>query len=152
MSDDTPLTPAELEAYTKVESIFIRHKNVLLIRANFTPIYTDYYIHLMDQKLRHKGDIDQMLKDLLALQTLHLVARPWAETIAWTVTLRAPRVNLFVTGGSIYENITGNLFTENIKEPDRNILFSQTTVNNEGGRKSTIELESNEPLEWLESY
>jgi len=61
-------------------------------------------------------------------------------------------VNLFVTGSSIYENITGNLFTENIKEPDRNILFSQTTVQNEGGRKSTIELEGNDPLQWIETY
>lgn len=154
MSDDSTQADQEFEVeeFTKVESIFIRHKNVLLVRAQFTPIYTDYYLHLMDQKLRHKEELDQKLKDLLALQTLHLTARPWAETIAWTVTLRAPRVNFFVTGGSVYENITGNLFTENIKEPSRNVLFAQTTENNAEGRKSTVELESNDPIEWIETY
>ncbi len=152
MSEETNQPMEKVEEFTKVESIFIRHKNVLFVRAQFTPVYTDYYLHLMDQKMRHKEELDQKLKDLLALQTLHLVARPWAETIAWTVTLRAPRVNFFVTGGSVYENITGTLFTDNIKEPDRNILYSQTTVNNENGRKSTIELESNDPIEWVETY
>jgi len=152
MSEETNQPIQEVAEFSKVESIFVRHRNVLLVTAQFTPIYTDYYLHLMDQKLRHKEELDQKLKDLLALLTLHLVARPWAETIAWTVTLRAPRVNFFVTGGSIYENITGTLFTENIKEPDSNILYSQTTVSNEAGRKSTVGLESNDPIEWIETY
>ncbi|GAA5495020.1 33 kDa chaperonin [Rubritalea halochordaticola] len=141
-----------VEEFTKIESIFVRHRNALLVRGQFTPIFTDYYLHLMDLKLRHKEDLDQKLKDLLALLTLHMTARPWAETIAWTVNLRAPRVNFFVTGGSTQENITGNLFTENIKETDRNILYSQTIVPSSEGRKSTVELDSNDPFEWLETY
>ncbi len=48
-----------------------------------------------------------MLKDTLAMLALHPVARPWAETIAWTVNLRAPRMNLFVTGSSFEQAITG---------------------------------------------
>ncbi len=150
--ENTPEEEFSLEEFTKVESIFVRYKNVLFVRAQFTPIFTDYYIHLMDQKLRHKPDLDQSLKDILAFLTLHLTARPWAETVAWTVTLRAPRVNFFVTGGSTFENITGNLFTKDIKESDRNILFSQTIVNNGEGRKSTVELEGNDPQEWIETY
>ncbi len=151
---DQPTSPEEVpqEEFIKVTSTFVRHRNVLMIKTQFTPIYTDYYIHLMEQKLGHKPELDQKLKDLLALLTLHLVARPWAETIAWTVTLRAPRVNLFVTGSSLYENVTGHLFTENIKEPDRNLLYSQTLVKNTEGRRSTIELETTEPLRWIESF
>jgi len=159
MSDDqsTPEQPENnenfsVEEFTKVESIFVRHKNVLMIRAQFTPIYTDYYIHLMEQKLRHKGDLDQKLKDLMAVLTLHLVARPWAETLAWTINLRAPRVNFFVTGSSLFENITGTLFTENVKEPARSVLYSQTLVKNTEGRKSHIELDSEDPLHWIETY
>lgn len=141
-----------VEDFTKIESTFIRHKNALMVSGQFTPIYTDYYIHLMDQKVRHKEDLDQKLKDALALLTLHLTARPWAETIAWTINLRAPRTNFFVTGSSTFEQITGNLFTENIKEADRNILYAQTTVTGSEGRKSTVELDSNDPIEWIETY
>lgn len=154
---DTPSIPEPSEDFSlaefiKVESIFIRHKNVLMVRAQFTPIYTDYYLHLMEQNLRHKEELDQKLKDLMALLTLHLVARPWAESIAWTINLRAPRVNLFVTGSSLFENITGHLFTENVREPDRDILYSQTLVKNTEGRRSHVELETENPLEWMETY
>ena len=123
-----------------------------MVRAQFTPIYTDYYIHLMENELRHKEQLDTMLKEKLSFLTLHLVARPWAETVAWTVNLRAPRVNLFVTGSSVEEYVTGHLFTENVKEGDRNMLYSQTLVQGSEGRKSTIELENNDPAKWIESF
>ena len=93
--------------FVKVESIFVRHRNALVLRAKFAPIYTDYYLHLMQHGIRHPGELDQMLKDSLAVITLHAVARPWAETIAWTVNLRAPRVNVFVTAGSLEEALLG---------------------------------------------
>jgi len=138
--------------FTKVESIFVRHRNCLLLKADFAPVFTDYYLHLMEHKLRHKEDLDSKLKDLLAMLTLHLVARPWAETIAWTATIRAPRVNFFATGSSVKENIVGTLFTEDVKETDRNLLFSQTVAANTEGRRSTIEIDSADPLEWIEKY
>ena len=159
MSEDKP-TPEQpensenfsVEEFTKVESTFIRHKNVLMVRAQFTPIYTDYYLHLMEHKLRHKENLDSKLKDLMAVLTLHLVVRPWAETIAWTINLRAPRVNFFATGSSLFESITGTLFTENVKEPARSLLYSQTLVKNTEGRKSHVEIDSDDPLHWLETY
>ena len=141
-----------VEEFTRVESIFVRHRNVLFLKADFVPIFTDYYLHLMEHELRHKESLDAKLKDLLAMLTLHLTARPWAEIIAWTANIRAPRVNFFATGSSINENITGTLFTENVRETDRNLLFNQTIVKDAAGRKSTIEVKTDEPLEWLESY
>ena len=42
-----------VEDFTKVESIFVRHRNCLLVRAQFTPIFTDYYLHLLEHKLRY---------------------------------------------------------------------------------------------------
>lgn len=138
--------------YTKVESIFVRHRNCLLLKADFSPVFTDYYVHLMEQKLRYKEDLDNNLKDLLAALTLHLVARPWAETIAWTANIRTPRVNYFATGSSVRENIVGAVFTENVKETDRNLLFSQTISNDSQGRMSTVETETTNPLEWLQKY
>jgi molecular chaperone Hsp33 len=139
--------------FTKIESIFVRHRNALLLRGQFTPIYTDYYLHLMEHGIRPPADLDQMLKDAMAMLTLHLVARPWAETIAWTGNLRAPRINLFVTGGSITESITGRIFTEDVREPDRNFFYSQaTTTEGTAPRLSTIEIEGRDPVEWISQY
>lgn len=152
MSDD--IGPNEvLEEFTRIESIYVRHRNALMVRGNFVSIYTDYYLHLMQHGIRHSAELDQILKDQLAIQTLHLVARPWAETIAWTVNLRAPRINLFVTGGSFDESITGRIFTEDVREPDRNLFYAQTLVHgNDEPRLSTIEVDGKDPVGWLAKY
>ena len=137
----------------KIESVFIRHRNALLVRGQFTQLYVDYYLHLMRHGIRHPAVLDQMLKDALAMIVLHLVARPWAETIAWTVSLRAPRVNLFVTGGSAYESVTGRVFTEDVREHDRDLFFSQTTTPNlPEPRTSTLEAVGRDPISWIAQY
>lgn len=141
------------EEFTKIESLFVRHRNALLVRGQFTPIYTDYYLHLMQHGVRPPGELDQMLKDALAMLALHLVARPWAETIAWTANLRAPRVNLFVTGSSVEEAITGRIFTEDVREPDRNYFYSQTTrADRAEPSTSTMEIDGKDPIAWISQF
>lgn len=145
--------PISVEEFTKVESIFVRHRNVLAVRAQFTPIYTDHYLHLMQQNIRHASELDQMLKDTLAMLTLHAVARPWAETIAWTINLRAPRVNIFASASSTEESIVGRLFTEGVREPDRNFFYAQTISEKlPKPRLSTLEVDDRDPLHWVEQY
>ena len=139
--------------FTTIESVFVRKRNALVLRGRFTPLYTDYYLHLMQHGIRHAAELDQMLKDLLAMLALHLVARPWAETLAWTVNLRAPRVNLFVTGGSVQEILTGRVFTEDVREPDRNFFYSQTTSPKLlEPRTSTLEVSGKDPLAWIARF
>jgi molecular chaperone Hsp33 len=141
------------EDFTTIESIFVRHRNALLLRGQFTPIYTDYYLHLMQHAIRHPAELDHMLKDALAVLTLHLVARPWAETIAWTANLRAPRINLFVTGGSLTETVTGRIFTQDVREPDRNYFYSQTTtLDGAAPNLSTLEVDGTDPVQWLAQF
>ncbi len=142
-----------VEEFTRIESVFVRKRNALVLRGQFTPIYTDYYLHLMQHGIRHPAELDQMLKDSLAMLTLHLVARPWAETIAWTASLRAPRLNLFVTGASTTESVTGRIFTEDVREPDRNYFYAQTTAPNQHEpRTSTLEVDGKDPVAWISQY
>ncbi len=141
-----------VEAFTIVESIFVRQRNALLLRAQMTPIYTDYYLHMMEQKLRTTEKLDNLFKDLAGFFILHMVARPWAENIAWTANLRAPRVNAFITGSSLEEQITGRIFTEDVREPDRNFLYSQIAILGKEPRTSTVEVTSDDPREWVETY
>ncbi len=142
-----------VEDFTTIESIFVRHRNALLLRGQFTSIYTDYYLHLMQHSVRPPLELDQMLKDTLAMLTLHLVARPWAETIAWTANLRAPRINLFVTGSSFGQEVTGRVFTEDVREPDRNFFYAQTTtLESKQPRMSTLEIEGKDPVDWISQY
>jgi len=141
-----------VEEYTEVESVFVRRRNCLLLRGQFTPVFTGYYLHLMERNLRHTEKLDSMLKDMLAVLGLHLAARPRNETIAWTANLRAPRANLFATGSSMLENLVGRVFTEDVREPDRNLLYSQAVVSGREPRTSSVDLETNDPVEWIERF
>ena len=137
--------------FTRIDSIFVRRRNVLMLRGHFPGLYTDYYLHLMQHGLKNPPVLDETLKELIAMLALHLVARPWAETIAWTVNLRAPRVNFFATGSSGGEQITARCFTEDVRETDRNLFYSQTTVPSKDPLLSSIEIDGSDALRWLES-
>jgi molecular chaperone Hsp33 len=140
-------------AATTVESIFVRRRNALLLLGDFEPVITDYFLHLLQHGLRNPPELDRMLKDLLAVFSLHLVARPWQETIAWTANLRAPRVNLFVTGSSLAEAVTGRVFTEDVREPDCNHFYAQTTAPNLAEpRLSSLQVDGRDPVNWVEQY
>jgi molecular chaperone Hsp33 len=146
------MEPMEFDM-TRIESIFVRRRNALWIRGSFTGLFTDYYIHLMEQKIRHNPELDMMLKEHIVLLGLYLTTRPWAETTGWTVNLRAPRVNLFAAGGCTQEAIVGRLFTEDVREPDRNYFYAQTTAAyQKEPRLSTMEMDSRDPLRWFEQF
>jgi molecular chaperone Hsp33 len=57
--------------FTKIESIFVRHRNCLLLRGQFTGIYTDHYLHLMENGIRYPAELDAMLKDALGPHPSH---------------------------------------------------------------------------------
>jgi len=136
-----------------LDSIFIRERNALMIRADFSELFAQYYLHLSEYKLKPTTKIDDLFKDWLACFSLHLVARPWKETHAWTLNLRAPRLNIFLSGSCVSQQVVGRFFTEDIKETDRNTLYAQTLDHNaDEPSQSVIELEYETPLSWMESY
>ncbi|MDF1658492.1 MAG: Hsp33 family molecular chaperone HslO [Verrucomicrobiales bacterium] len=141
-----------VEEAVEVKCYFVRERNALLVRASFTPIYTDYYLHLMEHKIRYEGAQDQMIKDGLTVLALHLASRPWNEAVAWTLSWQDPLQSLFVTGSNRDGTVTGRLFTEDIQERDRDLLFSQISVEGQEGRQSMIELLSNNLFEVGENY
>ncbi len=65
-----------VEEFITVESIFVRGRNCLALRSKFSPLFTDYYLHLMQYGLRNEELCDSLLKELMAYFTLYMVARP----------------------------------------------------------------------------
>ena len=64
-----------VEEFITVESIFVRGRNCLALRSKFSPLFTDYYLHLMQYGLRNEELYDSLLKELMAYFTLYMVAR-----------------------------------------------------------------------------
>src|SRR6056300_180553 len=117
----------------EIRCYFVRERNALVARGQFSDLYMDYYLHLMENKLKNEQAYDQNLKDGFAALALHLASRPWNEAIAWTLSWQDPPQNYFFTGSNRDATITGRVFTEDIRRRDTNLLFSQTTVGGQPG-------------------
>lgn len=142
-----------VEEFITVESIFVRGRNCLVLRAKFSPLFTDYYLHLMQHGLRNEEPYDGPLKELMAYFTLYMVARPWAEQHAWTVNLKTPvTANLFVTGSSLTESVVGRVFTQDVKEPEANTLYSTLLRKEHEPRYSVVPIPGTSAAQWVEEF
>ena len=120
MSDD----PAQEQNGALVTVDFVRSRNALLVRADLSALFTDYYLHLADHKRRYAPEQAGLFKTALAAFTLHCASRPLNEHIAWTLNFQAPRLNVFLAGDNEDCAVTGRLFTENVREAAENVFFS----------------------------
>jgi len=122
MSEET--TPTSEPAGSVVTTDFVRHRNAMLVRADLGPLFTDYYLHLADQKLRYTPEQDAIFKTGLAAFTLHCASRPLNEHLAWTLNLQDPRLNVFLAGDNEDCTVVGRLFTENVRAAEQNTFYS----------------------------
>jgi molecular chaperone Hsp33 len=136
----------------EAKSFYVRGRNALLARAKFSPLYVDYYLHLMQHSIRQDEAADVILKDALAAMTLHLCSRPQDEVCAWTINIVEPLMNLFVTGGSRPGRVTGRVFTEDVRKGETNLFIAQTTRTNHQPRQSVIPFDVKDLLRGVEMY
>ena len=151
MPEDSQTIAVENESI-EIRCHFIRHRNALLVRGQFTPLYTDHYLHLMQHGLRYPAEADQFLKDGLTALTLHLASRPRNETVAWTLHQQNPPRNFFITGSSVTGAVTGRVFLDGVKEHASNLFYSQTTSEGKEPRVSVVEFEETSAFAAVESF
>ena len=148
MSEETEAGANVIES----RSYFVRERNALVVRADFGPMYIDYYLHLMQQGMKLRVDHDTYLKDGLAAFALHMVSRPWKERSAWTVHFQEPFLNVFLTGSSVNENVVGWVFTRDIKDMATNLFYAEVSEPPKPSRQSVVEFEKGTFFEIVERY
>jgi molecular chaperone Hsp33 len=147
-SDLTSSAPSPLE----VRTYFVRGRNTLVARADFEPLYIDYYLHRADHDLKYTNEQDTMVKDALAALTLHLASRPQDESCGWTMNFHDPHVNLFVTGGSRPARVAGRIFTEDVRDLGKNVFIAQTTRLGQPPRQSMVDIGTTDIFRCVEEY
>lgn len=145
----TPVNPAE--PGFEIRTYFIRHRNVLLAKADFGEMYVDYYLHLGENKLKPLPEHDAMFKRALAAYALHCASRPWKEMSAWTLNFQQPLVNLFLTADNETGAITGRIFADHVREAEANIFYSDLVRPQEPRRRSTVNFTGSDPLVAVEA-
>lgn len=142
-----------VDDFTTVQSVFVRQRNCLMLRADFSPLFVDYYLHLMQNGLRNAETEDTAFKQLLAFFTLHLVSRPWKEYHAWTLNVAEPSLaNYFVSGSSLSEDVVGRVFTQGVKETGQNMLYAQNLRPGQEPQTSVITIPGREVAHWVEEF
>ena len=110
---------------TVVSVDFVRHRNVMLVQADLSPLFVDYYLHMADNGLKYSPQYESLLKRGLIAFTLHCASRPRNEHLAWTISLQQPRLNLFYAGDNEDCQVIGRLFTDNVREAEKNVFYSE---------------------------
>lgn len=140
------------ESATEVACRFIRGRNALLCAADFGPVFMDLYLHLGQTNVVLAQGVDEKLKTLLAVLTLHAAASPRAVTCAWTVHLEALGMNLFAVAQNPTGFVTGQAFARQVRSVGRNVLHAET-ANAEGlRRRSSVDFSGDDLLPAAESY
>ena len=123
----------------EVRTYFVRGRNVLVARADFSPLYVDYYLHQGQHGYQHAPAHDEMLKEALAALVLHCASRPRQEIVAWTIHFEEPLLNLFVTGNNRLGTVAGQLFTDNVKHKGHHLFLSDVVRDDDTPRRSAVE-------------
>lgn len=124
---------------TVVACRFVRGRNALLCAGDFSPVFTDFYLHLGQTGLVLGGGADEKLKLLIAALTLHAAAQPHACVFAWTVHFETEALNLFAVVENLSGRITGRAFSENVKRVGANMLHAEVVREGFPRRKSSLE-------------
>ncbi|MFI5358235.1 MAG: Hsp33 family molecular chaperone HslO [Opitutales bacterium] len=150
MSETTP--PNIADTGLEVRTYFVRNRNVLLARAEFSELFVDYYLHLGAQRMKPAAESAAMFKRALAAFVLHGASRPWNELTAWTINFQAPLVNLFLTGDNATGAVTGQVFEEGVKELPENLFYADVVRGGQTKRRSTVTFAGNDPLAAVENF
>jgi molecular chaperone Hsp33 len=123
MAESTSSFAPQLSS-TVITVNFVRQRNALLVHGDLGTLFVDFMLHVADHGLNYGEGEGGMLKEGLAVFVLHCASRPLQEHIAWTLNFQRPRLNIFLAGDNEDCTVTGRVFTEDVRQGERNLFYS----------------------------
>lgn len=150
MSESTPVNTSD--AGLELRTFFVRSRNALLAKADFSTLYVDYYLHLSDHGIRYNAEQDALFKRALSVFVLHCASRPWNELIAWTLHFEKLGCNIFLAGDNEDGTVIGRLFDEDVKEMGGNFFYADIVRGTEPKHRSVAQFQDDDPLTAIEAF
>ncbi len=144
--------PLPADQGLEVRTLFVRHRQALLARADFGELFVDYYLHQGQHGYQHAPLHDGLLKTALAAQTLHCASRPRNEVCAWTIHFEEPLLNLFVSGNNPLGTVVGQIFTEHVKQTGQPLFLADVVRGTAPATRSAVEVEGVDVFRAVERY
>jgi len=133
-----PSPPSPPEEGIELRSHFVRARNAVVIRAAFSELYVDYFLHLAAHHLKPAAEHIRLFKEALAAFVLHCAGRPRYEMIAWTLHFDEPLVNLFLTADNEEGSVVGRILAENVRVMGANSLYADVVDHGKPPRRSSV--------------
>ncbi len=140
------------ERDTEVRTYFVRGRNALVARAEFSKIYVDYYLHVADCGLKVSPEEAEFVKNALAAITLHGASRPRNERAAWTVNFQNPLLNVFAACDNPGGTVVANVFSEGVREGTQNLFYADTIRGDAASRRSVVDFDGSDFFAAAERY
>lgn len=131
----------------EIRSYFVRGRNVLLTRGDFSGLYVDYYLGLADRGQRFVPANDEFFKGLVAAAVLWAASRPWNEVLAWTVHRCQPAVNYFINVDNTRGTVIGTVFENDIPAREENFFFVDVVAGRLPVRRSVASFNATDGLQ-----
>ncbi|HSA22193.1 MAG TPA: Hsp33 family molecular chaperone HslO, partial [Myxococcota bacterium] len=93
-----------------------------------------------------------MMRQALAATALHLAAKAPDEFSAWTLNVKQPPLNVFVTGDNTARRITGRVYTRDVKTVEESRLYFESQRPKRKPYRSVIKVEGWDVLDIFEQF
>jgi len=135
-----------------VESLLDRRHDLVLARADLRPLFTAWRRHAHALELLPPEPACRHMEHLLAAVTLYLTLHPPDEFVACTLNLLPYQLNLFASGDNSTYQLTGRVYTRNVKTTESSRLFLESQRPRHQPRRSTVDVEGESVLVMFEQY
>ncbi len=127
--------------------------DLLVVRADFESLFAGYLDHVRRWEKEPDPLGQTFMRQGLGASVLHLSCRPPGENVGWTIHVQKPPTNLFLTGDTTENIITGRLYTEHVKVDDQGSrMFVQMSRAGSVPMQSTVGVEGLDILQFFEQY
>ncbi len=137
MSAEEPIDDRSIE----IRTYFVRGRNALVARGEFSQIYVDYYLHLADYAQTVDPDAAEYVKSALTAIALHGASRPRADRVAWTVNFQHPLLNVFAAADNPAGTVVATVFTKDVKPGPKGLFYSDVVPGRGDFRRSVVDFE-----------
>ncbi len=148
MSAEEPIDDRSIE----IRTYFVRGRNALVARGEFSQIYVDYYLHLADYAQTVDPDAAEYVKNALTAITLHAASRPRADRVAWTVNFQSPLLNVFAAADNPAGTVVATVFTKDVKKAPTGLFYADVIPGRGDFRRSVVDFEGGEFFAAAERY
>ncbi|MFO0984633.1 MAG: Hsp33 family molecular chaperone HslO [Planctomycetota bacterium] len=124
----------------------------LFVRGDFAGMFAAYRDHVKLWGEAPDGLSLVMMRQALGAACLYLSSRPLDETVAWTINIKQPPLNLFVTGDAGQCNVTGRVFAEHVEVGATSRLFVEAHRARGEPYRSVIDITGLDVIEIFEQF